>query len=169
MMKKLLASCLIVLLSLSLAACGFTPMRGAQNRQALSVGVSVDASPKDEDGRELEKALEDRLNLQGLPSHPAYKLSVVLTSALGGIGVARDGTVSRFNVTLTSNYVLTRLADDKIIQRGEIRHVSSFNNQTNQYFSTYISEKDSIKRGIAELSELYRQRIGALLLKQQPV
>jgi LPS-assembly lipoprotein len=151
-------------LLLSLAACGFQPMYGEQNQQALSAGVQIAAS-KDAMGQQFQQNLEDRLNPGGMPAKPAYRLSVTVGSVTSGMGVARDGTVSRFNVTLRSGYVLLRLSDNVEIQRGEIQHVSSFNNQANQYFSTYISEKDAISRGITELSELYRQRIGALLLK----
>lgn len=158
---KLLA-CVVGLLCVS--ACGFSPMYSAENKQPLSVGILIETS-KDEMGQQFQQNLEDKLNPQGVPLHPVYKLSVALGSGASGMGVARDGTVSRYNVTLISNYTLTRIADNKMIRQGEIRHVSSFNNQANQYFSTYISQEDSTKRGIMELAELYRQRIGAMLLR----
>jgi hypothetical protein len=154
-----------VLVALLLAGCGFHPMYGKANEHALVSGVMIDTT-RDRMGQQLKQDLEDRLNPpSGVPAKPAYRLSVTLQSDASAIGVARDGTVSRFNVTLRSVYTLTRLSDGKKIQSGEIRHVSSYNNQVNQYYSTYISEKDAISRGIVELSELYRQRIGALLLK----
>jgi len=151
---------------LLLAACGFEPMYGEKNQQVLSGGVQIETS-RDAMGQQFQQNLEDRLNPGGLPSTPGYKLSVKLDSVAEPIGVARDGTVSRFNVTLNSTYILTRISDNKVIKTGNIHHVSSYNNQTNQYFSTYISEKDSLARGVIELSELYRQRIGALLLRDQ--
>lgn len=118
-------------------------------------------------GQQFQQNLEDRLNSGGVPANPAYTLAVSLGNATSGMGVARDGTVSRYNVILSSGYTLTRLADRKIIQQDTINHVSSFNNPANQYFSTYISQKDAQRRGIMELSELYRQRIGALLLREK--
>lgn len=154
-------TCCVLLL---LTACGFEPMYGAKNQEQLSVGVLIEA-PKDEMGQQFQQNLEDALNPHGLAGAPTYKLVVTLISAVGGMGVARDGTVSRFNVMLISNYNLIRIADNKVINAGEIRHVSSYNNQANQYFSTYISQKDAIKRGVMELSELFRQRMASLLLK----
>lgn len=139
-------------------------MYGAKNQQLLSAGVLVETS-KDSLGQQLQANLEDQLNPGGVPAQPLYSLSVQVASGTGGIGVARDGTISRYNVALDSSYVLTRLSDRKIIQTGNIRHVSSFNNQVNQYYSTYIAEKDAMKRGLTELAELYRQRLGVLLLK----
>ncbi len=156
-----------VFMLLALAGCGFSPMYGAASKQALEGGVRIKTS-SDASGRQLHDELEDRLNPQGLPANPRYMLKVTLTSASAAIGVARDGTVSRFNVMLDSQYELVRLSDNKIIQNGDLSHVASFNNQPNQYFSTYISEKDAIRRGITELSELYRQRIGLRLLKDTP-
>lgn len=147
-----------------LAGCGFEPMYAKKNQSALATGVKIVTS-NDAIGQQFHQNLEDRLNPSGLPSKPHYVLSVKVQTVTESIGVARDGTVSRFNVTLASEYVLTRLSDGKEIQRSQIDHVSSYNNQPNQYYSTYISEKDALSRGLVELSELYRQRIGALVLR----
>lgn len=155
----------IVISLLALTSCGFRPMHGEDSRQAFSGGVLIE-TPNDRMGQQFRQDLEDRLNPNGVvPPRPAYKLSVTLNAAASAIGVARDGTVSRFNVTLGSSFQLKRIADGKVIKTGNVQHVSSYNNQVNQYYSTYISEKDAISRGITELAELYRQRIGLVLLK----
>lgn len=155
---------LVLCSSLLLSACGFSPMYGQKHHDALSAGILIEA-PRDELGRQLQHALEDRLNPSPAPATPAYKLTVTLTSSAGGIGVARDGTISRYNITLTSSYTLMRLSDKRVIQTDNIQHISSFNNPVNQYFSTYIAQKNAMTQGVNELSELYRQRIGTLLLK----
>lgn len=155
---------LVIWSSIFLAACGFTPMYGERQQAALMQGVRIDA-PNDLTGQKFRHELEDKLNPTGVPANPAYMLKVTLQSASSGIGVARDGTISRYNILLGSNYQLIRLTDNKLMQADEIQHVASFNNQPNQYFSTYISQKDSVDRAIDELAELYRQRIGLLLLK----
>ena len=140
-------------------------MYGAKNQAPLAVGIKI-VAPNDKMGQQFQQDLEDRLNPGGVtPAKPAYQLTVDLISAPTAIGVARDGTVSRYNVILQSNYTLTNLADETE-RRGTVRHVSSYNNPANQFFSTYISEQDAISRGITELAELYRQRLGALLLKK---
>ena len=112
----------------------------------------------------MKAALEDRLNPEGaVPPNPAYRLSLTFTNSTVPIGVARDGTVSRYNVYLTSHYTLYRNADDKAITAGDLSYVNSYNNLTNQYFSTYVSEQDALKRNVTELAELYRQRLTAYL------
>ena len=157
------AWCLAVI---ACGGCGFSPMYGEHNSKLLASGIIVEA-PNDRLGRQLRENLEDRLNPNGrIPANPAYKLVVTLVQDTSGMGVDRAGTVSRYNVTLASHYKLIDLSDNKLLQGGELKHVSSYNNQTNQYFSTIISERDSLERGITELAELYRQRIGAWLLQK---
>ena len=152
---------------LVLSACGFQPMYGAKGSapEASIAGVKIEASGQDRRmGQQLKFDLEDKLNPAGaVPALPAYRLSVSLESSVGGIGVARDGTVSRYNVYLTSQYALYRTGESKPVTTGSLQHVSSYNNLVNQYYSTYISEQDAIRRGITELAELYRQRLSPYL------
>ena len=158
------AWCLVLL---SAASCGFSPMYSKANDKALASGIVIEA-PSDRMGRQLQENLEDRLNPDGrIPARPAYKLVVTLGTTVSGMGVDRAGTVSRYNVILASNYKLIDLSDNKVVQGGELKHVSSYNNQANQYFSTIISERDSMERGMTELSELYRQRIGSWLVSER--
>lgn len=150
-----------------LSACGFSPMHSKENSKALASGVMIEA-PNNRMGRQLRENLEDRLNPGGrVPANPAYKLVVTLDSTVGGMGVNRDGTVSRYNVTLASGYKLIDLSNNHLLQGGELKHMSSYNNISNQYFSTIISERDSMERGITELAELYRQRVSTWLVAAQ--
>jgi LPS-assembly lipoprotein len=149
-----------------IAGCGFEPMYGQKSdRYAIHDGVIVN-TPKGLMGEQLKVDLEDRLNPYGVvPKHPAYKLDTTLAVGQGAIGVARDGTVSRYNIYIDSTYTLTRLADSRVMMHGNLREVSSYNNPTSQYFSTYVSQTDATKRGITELAEMYRARIGEYLSK----
>lgn len=150
---------------LLLTACGFSPMYGQKQQESsqLFAGVSIDPIPG-RMGQELRIALEDQLNSGGVvPAHPAYRLSSTLMHTSTPIGVARDGTVSRYNIYLNSEYKLYRASDGQLVAEGRVHHVTSYNNLTNAYFSTFVSEGDAIKRGIKELSENYRQRLTAYL------
>lgn len=158
---------LLLIFPLLLTACGFEPLYGKQQggdaADALLSGVKVDPIP-DRLGQQFRINLEDQLNPKGIiPPHPRYRLQATLVHTEAGIGVARDGTVSRYNVYLDSAYTLYRTSDGKEMTSGNLRHVSSYNNIINEYFSTYISQEDALKRGIAELSQLYRQRLAAYL------
>lgn len=167
---------LLVLCHLSsviwLSACGFHPMYAQRPKDATAsqifAGVQVDSIPG-RAGQLLKTHLEDKLNPDGaIPPKPAYRLNVVLKNSVVPIGVARDGTVSRYNVYLSSQYVLYRNADGKAVTSGDVGYVDSYNNLVNQYYSTYISEEDAFKNGIVQLSEQYRERLGAYLSAGAP-
>jgi len=145
-----------------LSGCGFQPVYGEKNTSSLqNIGIIIEA-PRDKMGQRLKQNLEDKLSQTGRIK-PEYRLDVTLISSASPIGISRDGTVSRFNVSLQSNYTLTRLSDNKLIKQDIIKHVGSYNNQANLYFSTYVAEQDAVKRGIVEIAELYRGRLAAFL------
>ena len=154
------------------SACGFHPLYGKKTSEDDSskvfAGVTIDSMPG-RTGQMLKSTLEDQLNPKGAtPPNPAYRLNVSFHSSVVPIGVARDGTVSRYNVYLTSKYVLYRNSDGKAITSGDIGYVDSYNNLTNAYFSTYISEEDAFKNGITQMGELYRERLSSYLNEGAP-
>ena len=180
-------SCLLssVAFLLFTSGCGFHPVYGtatglsenspiragvqvsttASGTISTSNNTSVDNSYSTTMARQFTNNLEDMLN-SGVS--PIYRLEVALVQSSVGIGVARDGTASRYNLVLSSNYKLIRIADGKQVDSGTISNVTSYNNPNNQYFSTYISEQDARKRGIKELAELYRHRLLSFTEKTTP-
>ncbi len=174
-----------ILILLFLAGCGFQPVygtaSGASEKSPIRAGVKISASASgaattttnsvvDNNAtanmaRQFTNNLEDMLNYEGTPT---YKLDVALTQSVVGIGVARDGTASRYNLILNSTYKLIRITDGKEVDSGTLSNFTSYNNPNNQYFSTYVSEQDARKRGIKELAELYRQRLISFTEKTIP-
>ena len=168
-------SLLALLFPALLTGCGFKPLYGNKDitgnpDSRVFAGVRIDPIPGG--GRMAQQFkinLEDKLNPTGaVPPNPTYRLTATLRSQAAAIGIARDGTVSRYNVYLDSEYGLYRVADGQKVTSGNIRHVSSYNNLTNAYFSTYISEQDAVKRGVEELAEVYRSRLAVYLEEGGP-
>ena len=161
-----LRASLLLILPVLLAACGFEPMYGTQSatkNPELFAGMKIAPIPGRE-GQLLREGLEDKLNPSGAnPVNPAYRLEVSLRKSSGAIGVARDGTVSRYNLYLDSHYTLYRTSDNLAVATGDFRRVNSYNNLTNAYFSTFVSENDAIKQGVRELAEDYSQRLSTYL------
>lgn len=157
---------LLLVLPLLLASCGFKPMyakRSAAESPELYAGVKIE-SIGGREGQLLRMGLEDKLNPGGaVPERPAYRLEATLQKTSGAIGVARDGTVSRYNLYLDSYYTLYRTSDNLAVAQGKFRRVSSYSNLTGAYYSTFVSENDALKRGISELTEDYRQRLTSYL------
>src|SRR5687768_635758 len=117
-MSSLVKLSLMLLAASLVSACGFTPMYGEKTQAVLATGVKIEA-PNNSMGEQFEQDLEDALNPTGMPPKPEYLLKVTLDSNTSAIGVARDGTVLRYNVVLISQYKLTRLSDGKIIQAND--------------------------------------------------
>lgn len=150
-------------LPLALLACGFEPMYGERAKSSASgskalAGVAVEPMPG-RVGQIFHTALEDQLNPGGSIASPAFKLKATITYVNIPVGVGRDGTVDRFNVNFNSQYLLTRIADNTPVTSGSITYSTSYNNLANSYYSTYVAEQDSHKRGAQALAELYRQRL----------
>lgn len=150
-----------------LSACGFTPLYGKKDSGAAPsalAGVKIDPIDGGRMGQQFKIALEDSLNPGGaVPASAPYHLTATLVSAEAPIGVSTDGTVSRYNVYLDSTYILFRTSDGEKVSTGKVRQISSYNNATNAYFSTFVSQQDAIKQGVEELSEIYRERLIAYL------
>jgi len=171
-----------------LAGCGFHPVYGTSSalpaNSPLREGVRILAgvsgvvtqatettSSSTDNTSNAAMARQFTNNLSDmLPSKdaPVYELQVSIVQSNVGIGVARDGTASRYNYVLNSSYNLVRTADNKIVDSGSLSNVTSYNNPNNQYFSTYISQQDARRRGIKELAESYRMRLISYIEKQEP-
>src|SRR4051812_25604590 len=93
--------------ALSLSGCGFHPLYAQKDDNGTSkvfAGVKIDDIPGRQ-GQLMKIALEDGLNPEGdVPASPAYRLAVTFNESVVPIGVARDGTVSTYNVYLISHY-----------------------------------------------------------------
>lgn len=162
----------ILILPLLLSACGFQPLYGRHAPSgAPMAGVKIQTSAVvGREAQELKSDLEDRLDPDGARSGPVeYQLNAALIVTKSAIVIAPDGTVQRYNIILESPYELIRIADGKKVTSGKLRHVTSYNNVNQAYFSTYVSEADVIRRAITELSEVYRQRLAAFLTQGKPV
>ncbi len=146
---------MVSLLSL-LAACGFTPVAGQKNAVALpQVSVQVHAGG---DLRILAGEFTSRLEdlLGQAPQRPdRVKLIVSLTHSTSAGLIAPDGKAQRYTMTLQSSYTLVPEGKMDAIDVGSIARSGSYLNRPNVYFSTFVSEQDTIKRLSRELAEEY--------------
>lgn len=173
--KHTLASGFWLLISgfwLLTSGCGFQPLYGRPDPRATDVPVdlaSIRIAPIPERvGQQFQAALEDRINPYGHPVTPQYELKVTIIPTPQPLGIAQDGTVSRYNLHLDSNFVLTRLSSGEKVLTGNVRRVSGYNNVANAYFSVFIAERDAYNRSVVELAEDYRLRLAAFFAAPAP-
>jgi len=150
-------------LLLFVGGCGFQPLYGPAGAGAPSARerlASIRIQPlPDRIGQQMHNLLRDRLNPRGQPSAPAYVLQVTLSEAREELGIRKDETATRANLTLFAAFTLRDAGANKVLLSGRSSSTNSFNILNNQ-FATLFSESDARARALRELSEDIRTRLG---------
>lgn len=136
-----------------LAGCGFHPLYGDTHLQPQLSSIFVEPI-REETGYELRNSLIDVLGSNGVERGKAYHLTVTLTDTNQGVALQNDATITRYNDTLTANYVLSD-AQGQELWHGALTSLSSYNVAVSPY-ATLAARQDSDKRAAQDLA----QRIG---------
>ena len=151
---------LVLVLSLGLTACGFTPMYGSRGVSTSGTVVArlaqVDIRPiAERRGMVLRQQLDEKLHPGGVKT-TRYDLQVRLASSTQELGVRKDSTTSRANLILTANFVLWD--GDVRLTRDQARAIVSYNILDDQY-ATIASERDAESRALKQISDEIRTRL----------
>lgn len=156
---------LLLLTLLLLPACGFKPLHSKEYRAQLpvnlaAVAIEVDTSRR---GQLLESEIREGVNPDFTQSEKLYTLRIKLAEREIPLFINPDGTSSRGDIEYNSRYTLTRRVDNAVLHEGIINRVSSFNTSETADYASYVSEEDARTRGITELAQAYKLRLGNLL------
>lgn len=154
---------LALALAIVLAGCGFRPMYGnaGGNSDVFAELATISVAPiPDRPGQQLRTNLTQLLTPQGKPTDSRYRLSVKLTESRQLIAVARTGLSTRAQLTLTASYTLTDLATRTDVLRDTASIISAYNILDSDY-STLTSENFARTRGLEQLAQDIRSRLGA--------
>lgn len=157
---------LTLLSLLSLTACGFQPVyatRGPQDTVTQMAAIAVQ-TPAGRLGELLKAEVEDHLNPTANTTAIDYNLRIDLRSQSQPFIIEPDGTASRYTVTYTAPFALTRIADNKIISRGRVKRSVSYNVSESDDYATYTSQYDAQQRAIIELADDIKMRVSASLM-----
>lgn len=147
---------LAVIVVLSLSACGFRPLHLPREPEAATPAqrmAEVRVQPvRGRVGQMFHNLLRDRLNPSGQPDRPAYFLEVTLTREREGLGVRKDETATRANLTLRARFSLRGAEDRKLLLSGRARSVNSFN-ILDAFYATTVAEEDALRRGLRALAD----------------
>ena len=116
-------SLLKTLLALPVAACGFAPAYGPGSAMAGLQGRVRVADPTDKTSFDLVERLEENL---GRPDPPLYDLSYTITTATEAVGITPEGTITRYTMTGSIIWTLTRRADDSRITGGTVDSFTAY-------------------------------------------
>jgi LPS-assembly lipoprotein len=158
---RLLATAAAVLPLGGLAACGFQPLygQGNQNESVSASLASVRIDPlRDRVGQQMHNFLRDRLNPDGQPVSPGYRLQVSLVEKLTELGVRRDETATRANLRMEADFTLLEYGGEAALLRGRSTSTTSYDILSNP-FATTVSEDDARERALREVADDIQTRL----------
>ncbi len=151
----------------ALGGCGFRPLN-ARREDDASVSsdlASVRIEPlRDRVGQQMHNFLRDRLNPQGQPAAPNYRLQVQLTERLSELGVRRDETATRANLRMNADFQLLDAGGGKSLFVGRSSSTTSYDILENP-FATTVSEEDARERALRELADDIQTRLAIYFSK----
>ena len=160
-MGKFIALGLCVLL----AACGFRPLYGDVHLSPRLASIFVEPIAEST-GYELRNSLIDLLGSNGEDSGKAYRLTITLTDTNQGVALQNDATITRYNDSLTANYVLMDAKGEEL-RRGSLTSLSSYNVAASPY-ATLVARQDSDKRAAQDLAQRIGLELGVYFSRAQP-
>jgi LPS-assembly lipoprotein len=165
-----------VLALLLLAGCGFRPLYGDASIVRVrdepgAIGLSevqIETIPNRR-GQELRNRLIDRFYGDGRPVAPNYLLTVTLASSLTKLGIQKDASATRAQLTMTATYKLTDARTRGLVDGGTSKSTVSYNILIGQ-FATLAAENDAYERAIQDVSDDLTTRIAlALRTRKQEI
>jgi LPS-assembly lipoprotein len=112
-----------VLALLALSACGFAPAFGTDGPAETLLGAVRTADPTDKNSFDFVQRMEERL---GRPTAAAYDLTYVITTEPVGVGITPEGATTRYNLSGSVDWSLTRRADGVRVTGGTVESFTSY-------------------------------------------
>lgn len=144
-----------------LSGCGFSPLYG-ENEDGETVATklaTVRIDPlRDRVGQQMHNLLRNRLNPQGQPAAPDYRLMLQITETRRELGVRRDETATRANLKLDTRFFLRETGSGDQILSGRSTSTTSYD-ILEEPFATTISERDARERALREVADDIETRL----------
>jgi LPS-assembly lipoprotein len=158
---------LIAALPFALQGCGFHPLY-AEKTGAASKLESVRIEPLQErNGQMLHNMLRDRINPSGQPANPEYLLRVSLKEKTTGLGIRKDKTASRYNLSVETRYTLYTVDGKTVLFRGESAATSGYSAlDLPAQYGTLSAERDARERASQVVAEDIAQRLAVYFAAQ---
>lgn len=159
---------LLCCLGAGLTACGFRPLYQVSSSTAGAPAdlSSVEVAPaQNRLTQQVRNNLLERLTPRG-PTSSRYLLSIGVSEQETGVLVTRADTVTRYNLVVTSTYILTDKETGAPVLRGQVNSIAAYNVVQND-FSNMTAEQAARANAARELADQIRERLAAYLQKQR--
>lgn len=151
------------------AGCGFKPMYGGAGAvNADTLGEVWVAPIPNRSGQLVHDYLSRGLDPEGQGNASRYRLDVSVAESRSELGIRKDQTATRANLTLNASFTLVDLAENKVLYRATASVTNSYNVVEAQ-FATVAAEIDSLDRAARTLADNIRTRVAAYFARQGKV
>jgi LPS-assembly lipoprotein len=152
----------------SIAGCGFRPLYGNH-----ATGSSRDdfllieiATIDDREGQLLRNELIRRLHAGGNRQVPAYRLETRLSESKTVLAVQKNAFATRSNLAMVAKFSLRDVRTGAVAFDSSSKVTVSYNILDSE-FASLLAEKNARERGVRELSEDMRVRLGVFFDQQR--
>jgi len=143
--------------TLALGACGFTPVHGpGGSANGLNGNIGV-AAPDDRYGYEMVKRLEDRL---GRAPDARFQLGYQITVQEEGVGVTPGQVIRRIQLRGAVFYTVTDATTGQVVDRGSASSFTAYSSEGSTV-ATSAAKRDAEKRLMQALADLISTRLFA--------
>ena len=151
----------VCLLLVPLIGCGFRPLYGDHTKNEARLDfLGIEIAPiKDREGHLLRNELVRRLHAGGKPNAVVYRLLTKLSESKSSLAVKKSAFATRGNLMISSTFWLIRTTDGSTVFSATSQVTVSYNILDSE-FASLLSEKNARERGVRELSEDMRTRLG---------
>lgn len=151
----------------ALGACGFQPLYGkGANSVSLAELDSVQIPHlREREGQMLRTMLMHRFNPDGRRGETRYVLDISLVKTVSNVGVRRDATATRANLTLNASFALRDAATGKPLHTGSSASTVSYN-ILDERFATVAAEQDAVERAARAVADNLKLRISTFLQRR---
>lgn len=160
----------VFVLFMSLSACGFSPVYGPRDDKGVPVEralgfVAIDSIP-DRHGQFLRNHLIDRFYTKGRPAQPTTRLSVALEESEEDLGLRKDATASRRQISVEAAYTLKNSTGRTLFSGAahSVVNTSSFEAQ----YGTLAAQRDAYERALREVGEQIANRLSLYFAEHAP-
>ena len=164
---KVIRAAGIAVIVLATGSCGFKPLYGNQASSVSQAALAqVRLAPlRDRVGQLLHIQLSKGMRAQGNPRNPVWELGINLVTRTQDLGIRKDETATRANLTLDAGFKLRDIATGRVSFKGRSVITISYSILESR-FSTISSRDNATRRATRELGENIKTRV-ALFLSQR--
>ena len=144
-----------VLALLALGGCGFTPALGTGGPARRLLGTVRAQDPKDQDDFDFVERIEDRL---GRPDVVLYDLRYSVQTSAEGVAITAEGAITRYNLTGTVDWTLTRATDGLRMAGGRVDSFTAYS-ATGSTVAGLAAKEDASRRLMVILADQIMARL----------